>query len=254
MASSWAAICCNVQSGDAVLMPTTRRTSRSAPPCGGARSSKLAATMPSAAAAPCAAVARPSRSCPAAGSTPARRRPRAGPGASAARSAAKCRAAPGQGRARFCRGCAAPCGWPAPNFLKKIRAIETVLRDRIRLTFWASQKCTHYVSNSGKAWYGLSALRHACRLRTEIRRFEAHYVEPAAGPPEIAVVLALQLTKNPEGRSVGNTLISVRAHAFQNNVNAIVIAFDSATGDALAQSVAWTVRAISMDRPHGSHP
>src|ERR1700744_6055135 len=49
MASSWATIRCNVQSGDAVLMPTTRRTNRSAPPCGRARSSKLAATMPSAA-------------------------------------------------------------------------------------------------------------------------------------------------------------------------------------------------------------
>jgi cholesterol transport system auxiliary component len=90
-------------------------------------------------------------------------------------------------------------------------------------------------------------------LRTEIRRFEAQYVEPAAGPPEIAVVLELRLTASPEGRSVGNTLISVRAHASRNNVDAIVIAFDGATGDALAQSVAWTVRAISGDRRHGSH-
>ena len=97
------------------------------------------------------------------------------------------------------------------------------------------------------------SLTRGYRLRTEIRRFEAQYVEPAAGPPEIAVVLELRLTASPEGRSVGNTLISVRAHASRNNVDAIVIAFDSATGDALAQSVAWTVQAISRDRPHGSH-
>ncbi len=85
-------------------------------------------------------------------------------------------------------------------------------------------------------------------LRTEIRRFEAQYAEPATGSPEIAVVLALQLSASPEGRLVGDTLISVRAHASQDKVDAVVIAFDSATSDALAQSVAWTVRAISGDR------
>jgi len=41
MASSWAAICCNVQSDEAVLMPTTKRTSRSPPPCGGARNARM---------------------------------------------------------------------------------------------------------------------------------------------------------------------------------------------------------------------
>jgi cholesterol transport system auxiliary component len=91
-------------------------------------------------------------------------------------------------------------------------------------------------------------------LRTEIRRFEAQYAEAATGSPEVAVVLALQLSANPEGRSVGNTLISVRAHASENKVDAVVIAFDSATGDALAQSVAWTTRAISGDRAHWHRP
>ena len=47
MASSWAAICCSVRSGAAALMPATSRISRSSPPCGRARSSKAASTIPS---------------------------------------------------------------------------------------------------------------------------------------------------------------------------------------------------------------
>ena len=90
-------------------------------------------------------------------------------------------------------------------------------------------------------------------LRTEIRRFEAQYADPATNSPEIAVVLALQLSANPEGRLIGNTLISARAHASENKVDAVVIAFDSATDDAMGQSVAWTTRAISRDRAHGRH-
>jgi cholesterol transport system auxiliary component len=91
-------------------------------------------------------------------------------------------------------------------------------------------------------------------LRTEIRRFEAQYAAPANGAPEVVVVLALQLSANPDGRLVGNTVVSVRARATQDKVDAVVIAFDGATGDALAQSVAWAVRAISWDRRHGYRP
>lgn len=91
-------------------------------------------------------------------------------------------------------------------------------------------------------------------LRTDIRLFEAQYAESATGPPDIAVALDLHLSANPEGRSVGNKLISARAQAAQNKLDAIVIAFDTATGDALAQSVTWTVRAISRNRVPGSHP
>jgi cholesterol transport system auxiliary component len=90
-------------------------------------------------------------------------------------------------------------------------------------------------------------------LRTEIRRFEAQYGEQANGSPEVAVVLALQLTANPEGRLVGDTLISARAHASENKVDAVVIAFDGATGEALTQTVAWITQAISRDRAHRRH-
>ena len=47
MASSCAAICCNVRPGAAALMPATNRTNRSSPVWGRARSSKAASIMPS---------------------------------------------------------------------------------------------------------------------------------------------------------------------------------------------------------------
>jgi cholesterol transport system auxiliary component len=100
------------------------------------------------------------------------------------------------------------------------------------------------IAEVGRDVYSLS---DGYLLRTEIRRFEAQYADPATSPPEIAVVLDLQLSGIPEGRLVGNRLISVRAHASQNKVDAVVVAFDNATGDALAQSIAWTVGAISGD-------
>jgi cholesterol transport system auxiliary component len=90
-------------------------------------------------------------------------------------------------------------------------------------------------------------------LRTEIRRFEAQYGERTAGSPEAAVELALRLLVNPDGRLVGDTLISARAQASENKVDAIVIAFDIATSDVLTQSVAWTARVISRDRAHEHH-
>jgi len=86
-------------------------------------------------------------------------------------------------------------------------------------------------------------------LQTQIRQFEAQYGVPATAP-EIAVVLELQLLTGPAGRFVGRRLISTNARASQDKLDAIVTAFDSATGEALTESVVWTVQAISKDRAH----
>lgn len=93
--------------------------------------------------------------------------------------------------------------------------------------------------------YGLA---HGNLLRTEIRRFEAQYAGPATGPPEVVVVLGLRLSTGPEGRLVGHRLVSARVQASRDKLDAIVTAFDAAIGEALAQSVTWTVRAISTNR------
>jgi cholesterol transport system auxiliary component len=93
--------------------------------------------------------------------------------------------------------------------------------------------------------YGLA---HGNLLRTEIRRFEAQYAGPATGPPEVVVVLGLRLSTGPEGRLVGHRLVSARVQASRDKLDAVVTAFDAAIGEALAQSVTWTVRAISTNR------
>jgi cholesterol transport system auxiliary component len=90
-------------------------------------------------------------------------------------------------------------------------------------------------------------------LRTEIRGFEAHYDGLTAGPPEIAIVLELQLSTGPEGRLLGTRLITARAHASENKLDSVIMAFDSAIGGALTDSVVWTTRAISADRMHRVH-
>jgi cholesterol transport system auxiliary component len=97
------------------------------------------------------------------------------------------------------------------------------------------------IAEVGRDAYGLT---RGYLLRTDIRQFEAQYKGPTTSPPEIVVVLELQLSADSQGRSVGKRLISARAHPSQDKVDAIVIAFDTATGYALTQSVAWVHQAI----------
>ena len=85
-------------------------------------------------------------------------------------------------------------------------------------------------------------------LRTEIRQFEAHYPSQASGPPEISVVLELRLSTGAGGRMLGRKLISAQARASRNKLDAIALAFDAATGEALAQTVTWTIKTASRDR------
>ena len=82
-------------------------------------------------------------------------------------------------------------------------------------------------------------------LRTEIRQFEAHYADEANGPPEVAVELKFQLSRGRDERPVGRKLVSARARASRNKLDAVVGAFDIATGEALSRGVAWTMRAMS---------
>jgi cholesterol transport system auxiliary component len=85
-------------------------------------------------------------------------------------------------------------------------------------------------------------------LRTEIRQFEAQYPNQASGPPEISVIIDIQLSTGTGGRVLGHKLVSVQAQASRNKLDAIVMAFDAATGEALAQTASWTVQTISRDR------
>lgn len=79
------------------------------------------------------------------------------------------------------------------------------------------------------------------QLRTEIRRFEAQYPAGADAPPEIVVVLNFQLVSVPGEHVRGEKLVAVRVPAARNQLDAIVRAFDTATGEALDQGIAWTI-------------
>jgi cholesterol transport system auxiliary component len=85
-------------------------------------------------------------------------------------------------------------------------------------------------------------------LRTEIRQFEAQYPSQANGPPEVSVVLELRLSAGAEGRVLGHKLVSAEARASRNKLDSIVMAFDAATAETLAQTAAWTDQTISRDR------
>jgi cholesterol transport system auxiliary component len=78
-------------------------------------------------------------------------------------------------------------------------------------------------------------------LQPELRHFEAQYA--GGGAPVARVELGVKLVKMPERSIVAGWHCETTAGAAQNQVPAIVDAFDSATRDALRQIVEWTLSA-----------
>lgn len=79
-------------------------------------------------------------------------------------------------------------------------------------------------------------------LQTEIRDFEAHYDTPD-GAPQIMVSIQAKLTRMPQREIVSSLSVVQQAQASGNALDAIVSAFDSATGAAIAKIAAWTLNA-----------
>jgi cholesterol transport system auxiliary component len=79
-------------------------------------------------------------------------------------------------------------------------------------------------------------------LQTEIRDFEARYDSPD-GAPQIMVSIQAKLTRMPQREIVSSLSVMQQAQASGNALDAIVSAFDSATGAAIAQIAAWTLNA-----------
>jgi cholesterol transport system auxiliary component len=91
-------------------------------------------------------------------------------------------------------------------------------------------------------------------LRTDVREFEARYADADDGPPEVTLVLDLQLLALPDNRWVGHRLVSVRVAASQDKLDAVVDAFDAAAGQALAQIIAWTLDVTAGGGSHRAGP
>ena len=79
-------------------------------------------------------------------------------------------------------------------------------------------------------------------LQTEIRDFEARYDTPD-GAPEIVVGIQAKIARMPQREIVGSLNARETAQAGANNLDSIVLAFNQATGAAIAQIAAWTLNA-----------
>src|SRR5581483_8041257 len=77
-------------------------------------------------------------------------------------------------------------------------------------------------------------------LQTDLRDFDAQY-DQAGAPPNVTVRISAKLIRYPERTVAASTEILQQARAQANDMNAIVMAFDQATGAALTQLVQWAL-------------
>jgi cholesterol transport system auxiliary component len=81
-------------------------------------------------------------------------------------------------------------------------------------------------------------------LQTEVRNFEARYDAPDAAP-QILVSIQAKLARMPQREIVASLNVRQQAQASANVLDAIVMAFNQATGAAIAQIANWTLSAPS---------
>ena len=79
-------------------------------------------------------------------------------------------------------------------------------------------------------------------LETEIRDFEARY-DSAAGAPQIVITIQAKLARMPQREIVASLNVNQQAQASANALDPIVMAFNQATGAAIAQIANWTLSA-----------
>lgn len=94
----------------------------------------------------------------------------------------------------------------------------------------------------------LSDLNPDYLLETDLRDFQARYMGTGDQPPTIVVRLAAQLVKMPDRKVTGDMLAAREVPAARNDLNSIVEAFDTATGEVIAQIVDWTLRMMVRAR------
>jgi cholesterol transport system auxiliary component len=77
-------------------------------------------------------------------------------------------------------------------------------------------------------------------LETEIRDFTARYDNPQ-GPPQVSVNIQARMVKMPQREIAGSQNTQQQMPASANNLDSIVVAFNQATGAALAQIIGWSL-------------
>lgn len=86
----------------------------------------------------------------------------------------------------------------------------------------------------------LLGLRADFVLKSELREFQAIY--PDGEMPRVRVALALKLVQMPRREIIGSTELEAYATAEADTVEAVVKAFDEATGHVLKDLVTWVLR------------
>lgn len=76
-------------------------------------------------------------------------------------------------------------------------------------------------------------------LKSELREFQAFYDD--AGPPVVRVGLALKLVAMPRREIVAATSIGTTAQAEADTLEAVIRAFDEASGSVLKELVVWVI-------------
>jgi cholesterol transport system auxiliary component len=77
-------------------------------------------------------------------------------------------------------------------------------------------------------------------LQTEVRDFQARYDAPG-GAPQIVVTIQAKLARMPQREIAANLNATQQTTAAANDLNSIVVAFNQATGAAIAQIVTGTL-------------
>lgn len=85
------------------------------------------------------------------------------------------------------------------------------------------------------------ALRADFSLLTDLREFQAEYVNGGDAPPRIRVRLNAKLIKMPQRTIIGTTTVERIEPAKGTDLDAVVRAFDDALGKVIKRIVTWTL-------------
>jgi cholesterol transport system auxiliary component len=88
-------------------------------------------------------------------------------------------------------------------------------------------------------------VRSEFELATELRSFEANYVDGNEAPPTVVVRMRARLIRVSDRRLVAVEAIGARATARSTSIGDIVSAFDAASQEAMGSVAQWTAEQVS---------
>jgi cholesterol transport system auxiliary component len=92
-------------------------------------------------------------------------------------------------------------------------------------------------------------LRSDYNLKTDLREFQAEYIEDTA-VPTIRVAMRARLVRQPRQDIVANRAFEATVKAADGNFMSVLAAFDDALNKVLKGVVEWTLTAVPAERPN----